>query len=421
MTEILNLTYVLLFSYFLFNSNFTNFLNNKYFKIKSFTLADNFSISIIIIFSLILILSFFKLNYVIILYIILLSNIFFLIKKLITKNQINQFYIQSCLIYLICSFIISIDLITNLKLEWDGHVWFFHALNFNEGFNFFNLSKTYLSNYPHLGGLIWNIFWKISFINSEVFGRVIFIILYLISVFLIVETISKKFITKILLLLSFIILTYDKFLFGGYQEYLLFSFIVITLSLMGKFNLKNLNFFQLLIIVMSSNLLIWSKNEGIFYFILVMIYLFFYQNTKNRLIILSTSLFLIIIKFYLINLNSSDNVFIISKGLSIFDLLFYQKLFFVLQHVLIAIFKYPIWILFFFLILIKKFEKEDLKYWFFSLSSLIIIISVYLLSDTNSFEWFVTGSLDRLIFNSSGFLVFFISSRIKFYISRDFH
>ena len=44
--------------------------------------------------------------------------------------------------------------------------------------SFFNLENTSNNHYPHLGGIIWGLFWKISLLNHEFYGRIIYIFIY---------------------------------------------------------------------------------------------------------------------------------------------------------------------------------------------------------------------------------------------------
>ena len=122
------------------------------------------------------------------------------------------------------------DLVANLKLEWDGHGWYFHALNFKENYNFFNLENLLRNNQPHLGGIFWGLFWKLSFIDNEYFGRIFFIIIYVISISSVSSLVSKKTLDRLLISSFLIFITHDKFLFAGYQEILTFSLIVTIIN-----------------------------------------------------------------------------------------------------------------------------------------------------------------------------------------------
>ena len=87
--------------------------------------------------------------------------------------------------------------------------------------------------------------------------------------------------------------------------------------------------------------------------------------------------------------------------------MFFQRLLYIFFHIFIAIFKYPIWILFFVLYLINYNKKFTVIY--YSLSSLAFILITYTFIDIKDYQWLIAGSLDRIIFQSSGFLIVFIS------------
>ncbi len=112
---------------------------------------------------------------------------------------------MSSLIYCL---IIALDLIVKPKLEWDGHFWYFKALNFYEDLTFFNLAKTPSPAYPHLGGLLWSIVWKVSFLDNEYFGRIIYVFVYVVSILIVADNISKNIKLKIAFSITFFFLTY---------------------------------------------------------------------------------------------------------------------------------------------------------------------------------------------------------------------
>ena len=76
---------------------------------------------------------------------------------------------------------------------------------------------------------------------------------------------KKNFIVFTLVLIFFILVSYDKFLLSGYQEYLIFSCLMFISRL---FFLCRKNFSGIIIIIFTGHLLIWFKDEGLFYFLL---------------------------------------------------------------------------------------------------------------------------------------------------------
>ena len=132
--------------------------------------------------------------------------------------------------------------------------------------------------YPHLGTYLWAFFGKNSILEYEYLGRLIYPFIYILSIFSICCSVSNnKNFNKLLLLpiiLFMVILTYDEYLFGGYQEYLLFSLIALMSKLILNMIDNNLpSFKQLFILIFTGNLLIYCKDEGLIY--LVIIFLIF--------------------------------------------------------------------------------------------------------------------------------------------------
>ena len=305
--------------------------------------------------------------------------------------------------------ILSVDLIANLKLEWDGHGWYFHALNFKENYNFFNLENLLRNNQPHLGGILWGLFWKLSIVDDEYFGRIFYIVIYVISISTVASVISEKKLDKILITSFLIFITYDRFLFGGYQEILMFSLIVMIINFIYRLNLRELSWSQLVFIYLMSSLILWTKNEGLFFFVIIISYIIYHQQTKKKIALLFWSFFIIFLKIYLVSLNSQTDMNIFNSNLNIFNTFFFEKMIFIFFHILIAFFKYPIWIIFLLILLFKKNLNHKASIVYFFSSTIFLIFFIYLLQDYKIFKWMVTGSLDRFIFQSSGLIVVFVA------------
>ena len=101
-----------------------------------------------------------------------------------------------------------------------------------------------------------------------------------------------------------------------------------------------------------------------------------------------------------------------------FKLLF-EKFIFIFLHIIIAMFKYPVWILFIFIIILRQQFKKDLNVIYFSLISIFFVFLVYLINDVEDYKWLITGSLDRLVFQSSGFLLLFVSNSIELLLRKS--
>ena len=426
MIEILNCSYLIFFLLVFFRFKLSDILLKEILLIKNISLLDKYSFNILLLSFIFLILSFFKINQLITISILFLISIISL--TFINRNFLNtklSFNYNFFLIFLF-TLIISIEIISNPKLEWDGHFWYFKALNFYENLTFFNLAKTPSPAYPHLGSLLWSIVWKVSFLDNEYFGRIIYVFVYVVSILVVADKISKNIKLKIAFSITFFFLTYDKFLFGGYQEYLLFSFLIIIFNFLDKINLRKISFNQIIFITFSGYILIWIKNEGIFYYLFIILYLFYFVPIRKKLLLLILFLSLILIRFALFYKLSGNldllnlGLFNDSNNLINFSLTnFIGETLLISQHIIIAFFKYPIWLIFFLSLFLKKMEKKEMYILYFGTVSLIFIYAAFLSSKADLY-WHVTGSLDRLVIQIFGFFMIFMSYRLKYFSKKFF-
>ena len=426
MIEILNCSYLIFFLLVFFRFKLSDTLLKKVLLIKNVSLLDKYSFNILLLSFIFLVFSFFKINQLMLISILFLISIISLTFK--NRNFLNtklSFNYNFFLIF-VFTLIISTEIISNPKLEWDGHFWYFKALNFYEDLSFFNLAETPSPAYPHLGGVLWSILWKVSFLNYEYFGRIIYVFIYVVSILIVADKISKNTKLKIAFSITFFFLTYDKFLFTGYQEYLLFSLIIIIFNFLDKINLRKINFHQIIFITLSSYILLWVKNEGIFYFLFIILYLFYFLPIRKKLFIVLLFLSLIFIRFalfYKLNANldlSNHSLFSDFNGFIDFSLVnFIGEILLITQHIFVAFFKYPIWLLFFVSLFLKKIEKKEMYILYFGLVSLIFVYAAFLSSKSDLY-WHVTGALDRVALQIFGFFMIFMSYRLKYFCKKFF-
>jgi len=279
MIEIINIFFLIfsmiwIYSFPLLQSNFKSNL-----IINQFTPLEKISINLSIFLNFFLILSFYKVNFqyiFIILLILPLVNFFSFKKKII---------LQDLVILLFFSFVLSVSVGSNLKLEWDGAaIWIYRTINFFSGNNFNNLSEIPgVISYPHLGSYIWAFFWKNSFVNAEYSGRIFYIFCFCLSILLIFELQKNKLLNKILLISTSLIISLDYYLFGGYQEYLVFSILIFIFYFYFKyFNRKEKIF--LVPIILFINAIIWIKNEASFFVLFFFLFIFVHHLiSKNKI------------------------------------------------------------------------------------------------------------------------------------------
>ncbi|MAV56521.1 MAG: hypothetical protein CMI79_03205 [Candidatus Pelagibacter sp.] len=414
MIEILNILFIILISLILYSNYFTRILLIKTFNNNIITSIEYFSINILIFCLICLFLSFLNIDYELIIFstvIISALSILFNFKKFNFNSFRENNYLFTFIIF---SLIIALDLIVNPKLEWDGHSWYFHALNFYENFNNSNLTNTSYSHYPHLGGFMWSVYWKFSLLPNEVFGRIFYIIIYVTGILTVSQNFSNNHLFNFIVGIFLTFLTYDKFLLGGYQEYFMFSVILIIMNMLNKFHLKNINYIQISFFITCAYLLVWIKNEGLLFFLFILYYLSLSKSINKKIYIFCLSLLLISIKFFMTLEITENNIFDLSNINFLFNENFFYKLFFILKHFIIATFKYPIWLIFFLILLICKITKKDLYIISFIIYSIFLIIFIFLFTGpSDNIEWYVTGALDRILFQLSGFIILFVVIKLR--------
>ena len=432
MIEIFSILSQLLIFLLIFSFPFTESNLNKFFNLKnnSLSLIDAHAINIIFFIYICLIFSFTAMSLEVLFKIyFLLALIFFGFNLKKRKKILNKLNFLEFLFFLIINFSIFFALAKNVKLEWDGLFWIEKSLIFFNGSGIENLKDTNPKGYPHLGSYLWAFFWKNSLIELEYFGRFFYIYIYTVSIFLIsnILDISNKNI-KFLVILFLILLTYDLYLFSGYQEYLIFSTLIIAsrlIFIINLDNLKSLKLFSLIIFVLYLNC--WFKNEGLIYFILFSFTFIIFKDidNKKKALIIAIVPLLIFIQYFLeknfigyYNLtgaNQIENIFNILANYKILFLNFSK----IIYHLIISFLKYPLWILvlisiFYIILFYKKIDKK-IKYFFYCLIFNIAFIFTIFITFSN-IDFMLSLALDRLLFQTSGFfliLILFLINNIK--------
>ena len=405
----IGLTLIFLFpSKVIFNS--LKNTNNNLFEILS--------INIILVLNLFLILSFLKLNLIYVFCIFaflgLLNFILFYKSILIKKNYLF-------LIFLFFSIMLSFKIAVNPRMDWDASViWIFKAKNFYDGFNFSNLSNVPgVVAYPHLGTYGWGLLWKNSLVDYEYTGRIFYIYIYLISIFFLVNRFNLSFITKIIAIFLLTILTFDHGLFSGYQEPLLFALIIILFETARKANsFNNLNIFHFLCIL-NANLILWVKNEGFVWLLIILIYFLIHKkyNSKIKVLYSLSFILLIVIKFLVFNLYFKESL-IGWKGYEfiaisqIFSLEILQRLPVLIYQLIQVFFKYPIYLIFLllnlYLLLIKKISYENKIYILLLVLNCGLSVSIFYFTTNPLWQFHASVGLDRMLYQTSGIYLFSI-------------
>ncbi len=439
MLEILNIFYFFLIFILIFSIPFNKFTLNHVIKIKGlkFNFFDYQSLNIIFFCYIILFISFFDLNLKFVFYLYILVSFVLVSINFLKNTKIKKNWnIKNFLFFFLITISIFFYVAHNLKLEWDGHHWlekvnFFY--NENKIENFYTLK--YHPEYPHLGSYIWAFFWKNSLVNYEYTGRLFCIYFYTISVFSLMNCMDdklKKF--RILFIIFIVVITFDPYLFSGYQDYFLFSILVVASRLLYFLDFNQINQKLLMLIILSLGLLMWFKDEGLVYFLIfsILLILNIKINLNLKLFyyvsILLIIIFNFIIQIYLLGIyevqagTTSNSLKEINILLSNFDTIFIKS-YKIVSHSIIASIKYLSWVLIFFSIFLISYEKkidDKLKY----LIQCLVFNLLFLYGAFMTFgaiDHMLSLALDRLFFQISGFyLIIFLLLINKFHKKLSF-
>ena len=415
------LIFLIIFSFPFTPNNLGNYFGFK----KSLNFIDSHSINIIFFCYLCLLLSFLNIDLKIFFRSYFLVSIIFFIYNF-KKFKFNDLSKNSLLIFAFFLVIISIffSISQNLKFEWDGHFWFEKTLIFFNGDGIENLKDTKANpGYPHLGPYIWAFFWKNSIIELEYFGRFFYIYFYVTSIFLILNSIknNNQYI-KIFLILFFLLITYELYYFGGYQEYLIFSTLVIASRYINLINLSKIHNLRLIFLVLLLLYInIWFKNEGLVYFLIFSSFLiFFLRISLIKKILFYSFIFLLLIVQYLIKeyfiglyqyFHSGGFSSYFIYNFTSLEILF-TKIIKIFYHIVIGFVKHPLWLIIIISVGIQKFFFKDIsrenKY-FFSCILINLFFIIFVFISQENFDFMLKVTLDRLLFQTSGFyLILFL-------------
>lgn len=363
-------------------------------------------LDIIIYLNLILILSFFKFSIISIFGIIIFLNFFYIFKK---KNKINDLLL-TFLILLFFIFSISATTFRELKLGWDAQEFhIFKTIILFNGGTFFDLQNTMQNNIPHLGHSIWAFFWNISFIDHEFFGRISYIVIFVLACYRI--TVKKKLtFFNLALFTLFVFLSYDPGQFSGYQETLLFSFILLASDFILD-NTKKNNLVNLICFLFLLNLIIWTKQEGIFISLILSAMLFFkIQNIKTFLYLVLGNWFLIILQILIFyfstghyEIQTSDYSGLFNNFFSmIFD---FERYYFIILEYFITLVQYPIILIVLIYIFCKeKIDNNEKILISFTILTILFCIAAYIFTNHNSgYIYHIKTSMSRFIYSISAF------------------
>jgi hypothetical protein len=414
MTEIFAVFFNLFFLsiLFLFPSFF---LVSKFSILRKLNFFDLLSVNIVFQFTVYLVASFFYSNITTLIAIFfVISLISFSIFLYRNKNiKINKRLLLSILLFIIIVLCNFFFIANNFKLQWDAIAhWFWKTQNFYQNGSLAELIKLPYPFYPHLGTYLWANFWKLSILNHEYLGRLYYSYIYIVSIFAVLQPIKSKYF--FILVSSLCYLIFDSYALGGYQEFLVFFFITFVGRLFFLLKERKINsLYFLLFFLLTINLLIWSKQEGVIYsVILFLTYIFTFKTEfKNKVL---TFLFLTLIFFFYFYLNFlfKGNIFfhepIINSFYKFKNIkIFIDSFFLISLHLFKSLIQHPTTIISTLLLLLLLFTKK-LK--FLSINYILLffvlnIILIYAIFYHSQFpvESILGPVLGRLILQTSGF------------------
>jgi hypothetical protein len=425
MIEILSIILLIFSLIIFFNFPFNFYQFERSYSNFKLGYADSLLINIIIVINFFLIFSFFKINLNYLFFLIIFISICLIIinyKKFLNLFKKNT-YIS--LVFFIIIYSMSTVIAKTGFLEWDGlgH-WLFKAQVYFQGGEYKDLKNVPLSYYPHLGAYIWAFFWKNSYLQHEYFGRIFFIFIFVTSIFSLFSKLTNKFsiIERLLIVFSLCFLSTNFYLFGGYQEYLIF-FSFLCYSYFMIFFSKNEYLFKKsyipeLIIAAILNILLWTKQEGFFYFVILNFVFLLHakRNLNQKFLFFIISLFFLFffatIKIYYFGNISFNEKIINNEIVNNLNLLYlFNKIILVIKYFFITFIKYPIWIIIILSFFVLKYKSNFLNFnkffYTFLFLSFSLVFAIFL-HTTMDLKFLVPITLNRIVFAISGFFIILV-------------
>ena len=429
MIEIINIIYLFFAIFCIFSFPLNSVFINKNLKKYNYNIFEIYSLNIILILSIFLFLSFFKFNILFVYYFFLglsFLNLFFFDWKKFN----NKILILTTFLIILTSYTLSIS--SYPYLEWDASVnWIFKVINFKNNFSFENLKNVPgVKEYPHIGTYLWAMFWKASFFDYEHTGRIVLLFIYLTSFLTLISNVKLDDVKKILLFIFIIAIAFDNILFSGYQEPLMFFLCIVFVILTKKICSNQKLFLNYFFLILCSNLIIWTKNEGMFILIFLSFFILLKKEIlyKHKIILLLTFIILILIKkniflYYFGNFFVGWEGYEIIKFSEFFSYEILQRFPYLLFQVFITFFKYPIYILFILLLIIFSSKEKNLKnnydYIFFFLINIAMAIAIFYFTNDHKWKFHSQVGLDRMLYQTSGVYLIFARDFLQKIISNN--
>jgi hypothetical protein len=207
---------------------------------------------------------------------------------------------------------------------------------------------------------------------------------------------------------------YKTELFDGRPDILMFSFFLfIARNLYELFHNKDQSLYNISILFLTLNLVLWTKSEGVAYVVIsvITIFIFLKINFNKKMIFLFGIIFLISLKllfyhYYGLSLNPNEETFKIDIFEKISLIFLLERSIQILAWFVIYFIANPIVMItsVFLLIIFFNFKVilNNFKYlYFFFIFKFIVIFGTYLIT-AYPMPFHLKYSLDRIILHSSG-------------------
>ena len=304
MIELINIIIQIIYIYFLtlFPLNKEHLSKSKnYISISYLDIATaNLTLHMLIL----LCISFFSVKYIHIFYFQIIFGLWYSLKLILSKKNfsLNKNYFLQFSLFFTITFILSIDVATNLTLGWDSQFrWIIKALNFYQGNSISNLVNFTGPEYPHFGSYLWGFFWKVSILDYEYAGRIFYLALFTISILSFCEIFEFNKFRCMIVSLLIIIIAYKYIYFNGYQDIIIFSLLIFISKNLYLVLYKKIHHKIYYVLIMSNLVLVsWIKTEGFLYSIFILIALFFFNKSKKLMIFQFLFLIFIILTKFLV-------------------------------------------------------------------------------------------------------------------------
>ena len=164
---------------------------------------------------------------------------------------------------------------------------------------------------------MWAFFWKNSYLDYEYVGRLAYGYTFILSIFYFVNSLKLNDSYKVLAAILIFLTIYKTELFDGRPDILMFSFFLfIARNLYELFHNKDQSLYNISILFLTLNLVLWTKSEGVAYVVIsvITIFIFLKINFNKKMIFLFGIIFLISLKllfyqYYGLSLNPNEETF----------------------------------------------------------------------------------------------------------------